>query len=125
MRVMYDPDNILLQHNLTVKSLEKSGPLFAEIVQQGIEEGTFKTQYPKQMSELVVSLLTRFGERFGRAVLNLVENPENDPDSTFRWGKKEMYVHEHAIARILGIEQEQLNLFDVDAFKAFINAEDE
>ena len=123
MRVIYNPENLFLQHTLVETSIKKSRPLLEAIIRQGIAEGTFQVQYPERVAELIMVVLARFGEKMGKSLLAFYDTEQPVSSEFVEWGRVEIRVHEFIIARILGVNPEEMRLFDMDRLKLFVEPE--
>jgi hypothetical protein len=53
--VSHKPANDVLHNRLLAATLMKQAPLYAEIIQQGCNEGIFKTETPLECAEFILS----------------------------------------------------------------------
>ena len=56
--LLHQPENILLHHRMNSLLLQQAPAIFAVIIEDGIKEGLFQTQYPLETMEMVVLYLT-------------------------------------------------------------------
>jgi AcrR family transcriptional regulator len=54
---LYKPANDALHSRLLAATLMKQAPLYAEIIQQGCDEGIFKTEAPLECAEFILSAI--------------------------------------------------------------------
>lgn len=52
---LHRPGNIGLHVRLLALSIKKLAPLYADVIRQGCEEGTFKTDFPTETAELLLA----------------------------------------------------------------------
>jgi AcrR family transcriptional regulator len=51
---LHKQENIVMHHKTLVQSIKKAAPLFTEVFRQGVEEKTFVTNYPQELSEILL-----------------------------------------------------------------------
>lgn len=52
---LHNIKNVDMHQRIMVSMIEEIAPLFSQVVKQGILEGTFKTQYPLEVCEIVIA----------------------------------------------------------------------
>ncbi len=63
-------DNLLIHNKMKLVAVQEISPILEELLVQGIEEGTIRTETPKESAEMIVAVLTFF--------LDNTVLPEND-----------------------------------------------
>lgn len=53
-------DDLLLHYKLKSVAVQELSPILTVLLEQGIEEGSIKMEYPKESAEIIVSVLTVF-----------------------------------------------------------------
>ena len=53
---IHTPSNTILHQKLLIQKTKKFAPIFSEIIIQGINEGSFKTNYPLEVAETILSI---------------------------------------------------------------------
>jgi AcrR family transcriptional regulator len=120
LRVWYADENALVRHKLRIAAIREVGPLFNEIVRQGIKEGVMTTIYPDQLGEVVVCLIQDLGETIG--TLLFLFDPERDDMQRV---ERIVAVYTDAIERVLGVPAGSLSLIDTQTLKEwFLAAKD-
>lgn len=78
-RVWFADENTIVREKVDNALLQRRAPLLTEIVYQGIREGVFKTRYPAQVGEIILSLSRAMGNTVVHLMLatNLEDTPEN------------------------------------------------
>ena len=51
---IHKPENVLMHQKILTSSMKAFVPLMVEIVEEGIEQGKFISQYPKEYMEIVL-----------------------------------------------------------------------
>ena len=116
IKVLYRDENLITRHKMYMKNLEKLGPIYSDIIRQGVREGAFNTPFPEDAGELILQLGTSMGDVFSRLLLGVDEKPEN---RDIIWKKIRLY--ENTIERILGVQEGSLKLFNRDQVVEFLN----
>jgi AcrR family transcriptional regulator len=63
---IHDEKNVLVHHQLEVKNVPILEDLFERLIIEGVEEGIFKVDYPKESALAIVATLGAFGHRKNR-----------------------------------------------------------
>jgi len=99
---VHKPANDALHSRLLAAALMKQAPLYAEIIQQGCDEGVFKTRAPLECAEFILSavqFLTDMGiypwtekdlERRIQAFPTLIEQLLEAPPKSFQFLKRKL-----------------------------------
>lgn len=53
-------DDLMLHYKLKSIAVQELSPILTVLLEQGIEEGSIKMEYPKESAEIIVSVLTMF-----------------------------------------------------------------
>jgi AcrR family transcriptional regulator len=54
LRVWYADENAIFRYKVQASLMKKTGPLFARIIRQGVEEGTLTTPYPDKVGDIIL-----------------------------------------------------------------------
>jgi len=117
-RTLYHPDNLRLRHTFQQQSKESIAPIYAQIIQQGVDEGVFDVSYPRETAELILLLSFGIGDELVALVLKMLEHPQ--------YGEKvkhKLWSFERAIERLLGAEERSLKLYKPEQIDAFAEGE--
>jgi len=119
-RVWYTDDNAIVRQKVDEAVFAQRAPLLAEIVRQGVQEGSFTTVYPDQAGEVILSLLHGMGNTHAKLLL-AVEPVHDEPQ------RVEAIVTIHAaymdaIERVLGAPPHSLVRTDVAAVTMWVRA---
>ena len=109
MRVLMRDENLPLRTKLTQEYLYRMEDLFAEIIEEGVEEGLCDVEDPRTSAELVFSTWLGSADRLSNLLLEMHEKPDNVEMVLDR-----VHAWEGAIERLLGIERDALKLYDYD-----------
>ncbi|MEZ4770925.1 MAG: TetR/AcrR family transcriptional regulator [Caldilineales bacterium] len=109
LRPLYSDDNTLLRRKLTAASLARAMPLFTCIIRQGVDEGSFRTDFPDEIGEIVMQVMTAFSE--GLVYLLIQENPNGDASSV---AARRLMVSQDAIERLLGAAPGSLPFMEIE-----------
>jgi len=116
--VLYRDENLITRYKMNMKFLEKFGPLFSDIVRQGVREDIFNTPFPEDAGELIIQLGTCMGENIAGLLLELDKKP-----SSREILEAKIKMYENTIERIVGAEEGSLKLFDTNMLDAFFRQE--
>jgi hypothetical protein len=116
MNIWYKDENAILRHKVKTTSVEKTVPLLAQIIEQGMVEGSFATDYPADMAEIVLQLGQSLSDTLARIILNEAHN--NDKLAII---ERKTAVYHHAIERTLNAPTGSLKLFDLNQVKLWLD----
>jgi len=114
VRAMFSDENLLLRQRMNRRTQEQAGAILVDIVRQGVEEGSFHTDYPEEAVEMVMGLGFALQEKGGALLLSLAEHPEN-------WAlmMRRVASYQDAVERVLGIPAGSLRFADERSAQAF------
>jgi len=115
-RILYKDENAIVRHKMKVASVRSITPLLAKIIRQGVEEGSFSTDDPDDMGEIVLEIM----ESLGETVTQMLLKSERDGDALDLIERKTA-TYEHAIERILGAPKGSLKLFDINKIERWFD----
>lgn len=105
--VIYREENLLLRHKMNERSVELISPAFTRVIEQGVDEGVFDVEFPRETSEMILRLGNAFAEANILTILDLSRRPEK-----FDLLKRRVRVYETTIERILGAPEGAFDIFD-------------
>ncbi|MFC1481257.1 TetR/AcrR family transcriptional regulator [Candidatus Neomarinimicrobiota bacterium] len=97
MRTMYSDKNIRMRLKMNRYAMEVIAPIMVRIINQGIEEGVFNTNYPEDMGEFIFGMGFGLGEKVSQLILGIDEHPENLDKLNRTYD-----MYQNAIERLLG-----------------------
>jgi AcrR family transcriptional regulator len=106
LKIWYTDENVLVRQKMTTLGLARIGPLLDSIIQQGMREGVWRTDFPDQISDIVLALGAGLNEAL--AALLLAE-PTTDQS---RRMKNTTAAYTNAIERVLDAAPDTLRLVD-------------
>jgi AcrR family transcriptional regulator len=109
VRVYYQDENVLLRDKLLAASTERMAPVFAEVIRQGVAEGSFDVAYPEEAARLVFVL----NQTFSEAVVRMMLAGERK-DAAVRRMEPRLETYERSVERILGAEEGSLDLIRME-----------
>jgi len=115
MHIWYKDENAILRDKVKTASVEKTVPLLAQIIEQGMAEGVFTTEYPADIAEIVLQIGQPFSGTLVRIILNEAHN-----DDTLAIIERKIIVYHYAIERILNAPTGSIKLFDLDQVKPWL-----
>jgi AcrR family transcriptional regulator len=119
-RVWYSDENALARQKMFNMMVEHVTPLFVEIINQGVREGTFSTPYPEFASQINISLIQALGDAFARMLLS----EEAKDSNTLQEAENLIASYNDALERILGAPKGSIHLMDTEALKEWLTTED-
>ncbi len=114
LKAMYKDENLLLRHKIQTRGLEMSTPLFSDIIAQGVKEGLFDVEDPREIGELVL----RMGNDMSNTATVLFLDIPNNPGNLDRVERK-IEVYQDAVARILGAPKGSIRILDKEFIREF------
>ena len=112
LRPFYADDNAVFRHKMQVAATKRIVPLLTRIIRQGVAEGAFDTDYPDEIGEIVVLILSSFSEGLAFMILQETSNGDLLPTA-----QKKLIVSQHAIERLLGAAEGSLPIMDIESLK--------
>ena len=109
LQVWYQDSNAIVRQKQIATAVKQVAPLLAQVIHQGIREGTLATPYPDQAGEVVLTLLQAFGDTLAGWIVA--------PDPTHYVLKDIQHYLEaytDALERVLGAAPGSLHLVDAD-----------
>ncbi len=118
LRVWYADDNAIVRQKMRAAGVKWITPWLAEIIRQGIGEGTFVTSYPDEVSELVLSLVQSLGDALAELLLRA-----EHPDETLGRMERMTAAYSDALERVLGAPKDSLQVVDTQTLSEwFVSA---
>jgi AcrR family transcriptional regulator len=118
--VWYSDENALARQKMMVMMVEHVTPLFIQIINQGVREGTFTAPYPEYSSQVIINLVQPLGDAFARMLLS--ENAMHD--HALEQAETMVIAYNDAVERILGAPKGSIHLMDTEALKEWFPPED-
>lgn len=109
MNILYKDENAILRDKVKVASVEKAVPLLAQIIEQGMAEGSFATEYPADIAEIVMQIGQSLSDTLAKIILN-----EAHDDDTLAIIERKTIAYHYAIERTLNAPAGSIKLFDLD-----------
>lgn len=116
VRVYYQDENVLLRDKMLAASTERMAPLFADVIRQGVEEGSFDVTYPDETARLIFLLNQTLSETVAHLMLTGEEK-----DVAMRAIERKVLTYERSIERVLGAEEGSLHLVDLKQLEVWFS----
>lgn len=116
LRVWYTDDNAIVHQKLRASMVKRVGPLFGEVVQQGVQEGTCTTLFPEQIGGVLLSLMLDLSDTLAGLLLSV--RPEHDD---LQHIQLTVAVYTDALERVLGTPTGSLQIVDEQTLKEWVN----
>lgn len=118
IKILVQDDNVRLMHKIQVASSRAVPTQLAKIIEQGIAEGVFHTEYSQESAEICYAVLQTYSDAFGHILLH----PEwyDSPVDTVR---RKLVAIETAIERILGAPPGSIQLLEPQALTSWFGKE--
>jgi TetR/AcrR family transcriptional regulator, transcriptional repressor for nem operon len=120
VKVWYSDENVLARQKMLATMVEHVTPLFMEIINQGIREGTFTVLYPEYVSDVIINLVQPLGDAFARMLLS----EEAMHDHALERAEMMVTAYNDAVERILGAPKGSIHLMDTEALKVWFPPND-
>jgi AcrR family transcriptional regulator len=114
LRIWYEDHNAIFRQKQQAVMFKQAIPLVAAIIQQGVAEGVFVSDYPEQTGEILVNLLVGIGDAWARTIL--ADPPL--PDAVPRL-ERLVAAYTDAMERLLGAPAGTLTLMDQPSIRAW------
>jgi TetR/AcrR family transcriptional regulator, transcriptional repressor for nem operon len=115
LRIWRTDANALMRQKQEVAAIKHITPMLAEIIRQGIAEGTFSTKYPDQFGSMLLGLSRGFEDTV--AELLLADKPP--PDALQRL-EAALGAYSESMERVLGAPPGSLPLGDIEMIKEWL-----
>lgn len=118
MKFMYKDENLILRHKIFKRSIALLTPPFAEIIKQGVQEGYFNPEDPREAAEIIFMMSRNMNEIVVDLLLQVEEKPGNIDKI-----EQKIKVFENSVDRILGapegsfrmVERKYIEMFRLDS----------
>ncbi len=120
MNIWYKDENAILRHKVNTASVEKTIPLLAQIIGQGMAEGTFASESPADIAEIVLQIGQALSETLAKIILNEARN-----DDTLAIIERKTKVYNYAIERTLNAPVGSIKLLNLDQIKPWLYGKEE
>ncbi|HKJ69695.1 MAG TPA: TetR/AcrR family transcriptional regulator [bacterium] len=120
IRVMQKPENTVLQDRLVKMSINKTAPILAEVIEQGIREELFETRSSEELSRIILQMGSGMSWDLGQTILELHDRMETPDEQVLSQMEDRLRVYEFAIARLLGCGEDSITLFEPGFLAEFI-----
>lgn len=108
VRVYYQDENVLLRDKMMAASTERMTPVFADVIRQGVQEGSFDVAYPEETARLVFMLNQSLSETVARMML-----ADERKEVALRRMERKIETYERGVERLLGATEGSLHLIDM------------
>jgi AcrR family transcriptional regulator len=97
IKVLYRDENAIIVRKMNMRTLRLFAPTLEEIIKEGVEEGTFDVEYPRDAAEMILLLSRAMGDQQAEDMLQL----EDDSGSMQRIMRR-VRLYLDTFERILG-----------------------
>ncbi len=120
LRVWYSDENAITRQKILTVMLKRITPVFTQVIQQGVREGTLHTSFPEQAVEIVLYLIVGLGDKFAEVILGHEAGTINlNAEERFQVMRKAVAGYTDALERVLGIANGTLELMDDDSIRVW------
>lgn len=119
--VWYTDDNAIVRQKVDEAILTQRAPLLAEIIHQGIREGSFTTAYPDKAGEIILVMLRGMGDTHARLLL-LLDQERDDDQRLIEEIVTTHAAYMDAVERVLGARPHSFYRADVAAVNVWVAA---
>ncbi|PIQ28458.1 hypothetical protein COW36_13230 [bacterium (Candidatus Blackallbacteria) CG17_big_fil_post_rev_8_21_14_2_50_48_46] len=119
-RAIYSDSNLRFREKWKQKSIALIQPAYETIIAQGLAEQCFDTLMPHAVAELICSLHLNLSD----ALMPYFLNDENRAENRAIIQEK-LQAFEYAVARILGVAVDSIQIFDRRILELFLSEEKE
>jgi AcrR family transcriptional regulator len=115
LRGWYSDDNAIVRQKFRASMVKQIGPLLTEVVQQGVQEGTFTVLFPEQIGRVILSLMMDLSDTFAELLLSA--GPERDDVQSIQ---STVATYTDALERVLGVPTGSLQIVDEQTLKEWV-----
>ena len=112
LKAWHNDENAVFRQKMGVETTKTVAPVLAKIIQQGVAEGVFVTDYPDDLAEIILKI----GQPLSETAAKLLLTIEPD-DHTLEIITRKVNVYERAIERVLGAPPNSLQLVDLNVIR--------
>ncbi len=116
LRIWHADDNAIVRQKVRATMLKQLPALLAEIIRQGVREGTVATPYPEQMASVVVLLRMGLSEALAELLLDF--DPQINDIALLA---STIAAYTDAIERVLRIPEGCLKVSDAEVLNAWFD----
>ena len=120
LKIMNKDENIILRYKMITRSIEFLTPIISQIIQQGMSEGLFNTEYPLESAEYILSISGYLNTKLSHIILNIL-NKKQDVTVLI----ENYRAYERTIERIIGASDNSISLADEELIRKFFISEEE
>lgn len=106
----YGGKNIRLEKKFLELTRQQVFPLFSRVVKEGIEDGSFKTDYPQEAAEFYLDILLIYQRRIGEIFARAIKDRNQDMLEDIR--RRASFL-QNILESALGLKEGELVLTDV------------
>ena len=110
----YSDDNVILRQKMIAEGIKSIGPPFAQVVRQGVKEGSLSTSYPEQAFEMCFLLLQSLGDKMAQVIL---ANPR--PANALQSIEEDVAAYSDSMERILGVPSGSMRFMDAESLRVW------
>ena len=116
VRMLYKDENALLCLKMVEETRSRMAGPFAEIIEQGVTEGTFHVNFAYETAEVILRMCEMPSRTLITAILNGVYNDED-----VNVMEREVEVFNRSIERVCGIAENTVDLFQDAGLKGWLS----
>jgi AcrR family transcriptional regulator len=112
MKVWYSDENAIVREKMFKMMIKRFAPLLANVIQQGIREGSMHTDYPEPIAEAAFYMLNSMGDTFIEPLMKEKLEPGDilHVENAFA-------AYTDSLERIIGAPQGSLHLIDKETLE--------
>lgn len=114
----YADSNVIMREKMKQYSLNMFGPLYDQIVQQGIEEGVFTVEHPTEMGSIVFQTMYFMSETLAKLLIN------DEDDKPWADVKNKIESYNSALDSLLNAKPGSIQLFEFEPFRHWFEKKD-
>lgn len=115
LHAVYRDDNVLLRHKMEKETIRLLAPEFAQIIAQGVAEGTFETAYVLDSAEVVLAIIYSLSDYLAAILLD--PGAYDDPRQLL---ERKIAAAVAAIERVLAAPPGSLSLVDPETLAGWV-----
>jgi len=116
LKVLYRDENTVMRERMFRRVADKAGPLFAQIIKQGVKERLFNTSDPDEVAEMIIKI----GQSLNQKICALILDKTRTPEQLCTIIERKTRLYETVIERILAAPRESIEVFVADDYRAMV-----
>ena len=116
LKVIFKDENIIIREKMYTGILKKNVQMFSKIINQGVQEGLFKTPYPDEAAEMMLQI----GKTLNAEISKLLLRKDETLEHLLKLIKKKTRMYEYTVEKILGAPKGSFKVYIPEDFEGMV-----